>query len=79
MKQQPNNLKALRLAAGLTGHQAAQAVGLTRTDSIYAAESGRKSLGAEMLRKLAKVYGCDFVDAQPARLVARKPNPKVRR
>lgn len=68
----PNNLKALREAAGLTGHEAAQAVGLTRTDSIYAAESGRKALGAETLRKLAKVYGCDFIEARPARLVARK-------
>ena len=67
-----NNLKALREAAGLTGYQAAQAAGLTRTASIYDAEAGRMSLSAKTLRKLAKAYGCDFVEARPARLVARK-------
>lgn len=68
----PNNLKALRLAAGLTGYQAAQAAGLTRTATIYEAEAGATSLGAKTLRKLARAYRCDFIEATPARLVARK-------
>lgn len=75
----PNNLKALREAADLTAFEAAVAVGLTRPQTIYEAESGTTTLGAETLRKLAVAYGCDFVEARPARLVARKPNPKVRR
>ncbi len=72
----PNNLRALRLAAGLTGYQAMMAAGLTRVATIYDAEAGRTRLSAKTLRKLAVVYGCDFIEASPARLVARTPDPK---
>jgi transcriptional regulator with XRE-family HTH domain len=72
----PNNLKALREAAGLTAYQACQAAGLTRLATIYDAEAGRTTLGAETLQKLAVPYRCDFIEATPARLVAKKPRPK---
>lgn len=65
-------LRELRLAAGLTQAQAAEALGLTQT-SVSDLETGDRGLELLVVRDLVRIYGADwraFVDELERRIGA---------
>lgn len=69
-------LRELRLAAGLTQAQAAEALGLTQT-GISDIETSDRGLELLVVRDLVKVYGADWLAfvAELERRLAAEPRP----
>lgn len=69
-------LRELRLAAGLTQAQAAEALGLTQT-GISDIETSDRGLELLVVRDLVKVYGADWVEfvIELERRLAAAPQP----